>query len=258
MDNWEILIKELSWYGYKIVGKGNCQVYNDASQIVTLHISKAIKMLSVNNQKNIDLFGNLWNEIGKLFKQEVPERDDIIDEKVKTMFIFSVKELSKLVICFPGTNAEDIIKDVLNCDIKKISKEQMSLLPHYKQSIDWVHRLIHRNQYVIKLLRIALKGKERVERYVKKIAYQNRVSGPWSNVYLPEEETKCPWDYEEEDLKNSDRDKWHQERYQKGFENYNGGFVAEGHQWVEPRNQPFLWGDDEENPYPHRDLLFNN
>jgi len=254
MDIWEILKKELNYYGIKLLEHGKCQIHNDDQSPKIQGIIKTARQLtkSINQKKKVFLF--LWEELVELLdKEDVLERK-IVDERMVKLFIFSLKDFSKFLLCFEeleGSKFEKAISDSLNKDIKSFSKEQIYDVSDYKISIDWVHRLISRLMYIRKLLIFASCGRRRIAKYDIKMA--KGVSGPWAHLDLPMQERVFPFGGE---LNARDIQKKRQRRYRKGLENYNKPGVGEGHYWRELRNEPFSWADrGTEDPYPSRHML---
>jgi hypothetical protein len=82
------------------------------------------------------------------------------------------------------------------------------------------------------------------------------VHGPYSNLDLPMEERVFSWSVIDEEVRGRSRDLRTQIRYTKGHTVYNDPMNNNGTYWREIRNEPFLWGKEGENPYPHRNLLW--
>ncbi len=252
MNNWELLKKELSYYNIKLIDNRKCQlIIND--KIKTQSILKTIRQInkSIRVQKN-NLF-SLWGKVIELLEKK-EERDDLIDNKMVDLFVFSLKDLSKFLLCFEDMDNSVFslkIEEALNKDISEFCRCQIYELPDYKITIDWVHRLICRGLYIIKLLSFAMLGEERIGKFEIKTA--RGVSGPWSRLDLPMLERVFPFNNE---IENRTRAKQKQRRYTKGFENYNSGNFSSGHYWRELRNEPFSWENRNfDDPYPGRHLL---
>jgi hypothetical protein len=166
------------------------------------------------------------------------------------LFVFSLKDLTKYLLCFDGAEKSKyymIVSQALSKDVKMFSKDQVYSIPDYKISIDWVSRNVSRLLYVSNLLSLASMGKKRVSQYEIKTA--KGVAGPWSRLDLPMEERAFPFGF---GLRSREKGKQKQRRYRKGLENYNNdGRVGEGHYWRELRNEPYDWMNREyEDPYP--------
>lgn len=254
MDTWLVLEKELDYYGIRLIGNKKCQFCNERGSFSSQGILKTIKefIKEIKNQKKLLL--SLWEDVSQLLQYKT-NKSLICDEKMINLFIFSLKDLSKFLICFDLDQSDfnKQINSALNRDINSFSREQILKLPDYKISIDWVHRNIHRLMYICKLLSYVSVGQESIAKYLMKNA--KGVSGPWSNLDLPLRERV--WPFEDDYLFGRSKDKKRQTRYRKGFENYNSSqFVGEGHYWRELRNEPFSWADrGTEDPYAHRSLL---
>ena len=255
MDTWELLRKELSYYGIRLVSNKKCQIVSEDGEIVQ-GIIKSLKQVNNSIKKQKSVLSSIWDEIHSLLHKECPDNIPI-DEKMERLFIFSLKDLSKFLLCFEEmdeSNFQTCIEESLNRDIRAFNKNQIYKLPDYKIMVDWVHRTISRLIYVSKLLSFAALGKRKVSEYDFKVASGRGVTGPFANLDLPMEERMFPFGQEAESRVRAKR---RQRRYEKGLESYNNdGRVAEGHYWREPRNEPFKWSDRaHDDPYSRRALL---
>lgn len=255
MSTWEILKKELDYYGINLLEHGKCQIYRDSQSPKVQGIIKTSRQINASISKKKKVFLSLWEELSEILDRRDSFIPQPIDDKMIKLFIFSLKDLSKFLLCFEeldGSKFEVAVTDALNKDIKYFSKDQVYESSNYKITIDWVHRLISRLYYIKKLLIFASCGKRKISEYDIKTA--RGISGPWAHLDLPMQERVFPFGGE---LGERNRDKRRQRRYRQGLENYNnGGSVGEGHYWRELRNEPFSWYDRAtEDPYPHRSLL---
>jgi len=254
MDTWEILKKELDYYGVRLLEHGKCQIHNDTESPKIQGVIKTARQISKSINKKIEIFSSLWKELVEILNREDAPDKKIIDERIIKLFIFSLKDLSKFLLCFEeldGSEFEIAISNSLNKDIKFFSKEQIYSVSDYKISIDWAHRLISRLIYIRKLLIFASCGRKKIAEYDIKMA--KGISGPWAHLDLPMQERVFPFGGE---LHARDTQKKRQRRYRKGLENYNKPGVGEGHYWRELRNEPFSWADrGHDDPYPSRSML---
>ncbi len=254
MDTWTLLNKELKYHGIKLVDYTKCQICDDDGQTKTQGVIRTIREINgtVKEQKKILL--SLWNEVIYVLSKQ-SQGTEILDERMVNLFIFSLKDMIKYLLCFENSERSKYYKVVsssLNRDINSFDKNQVDVIPDYKIAIDWVSRVISRLLYVANLLAFASMGPKRVAKYDIKTA--KGISGPMAHLDLPLEERMFPFG---DEVQQREKGKQQQRRYQKGLEEYNGDKrVAEGHYWRELRNEPFSWFDREtEDPYPSRNLL---
>jgi len=255
-NTWDILNKELKYFGIKLINKNKCQFYNKNNVLRTISVKKLIKNIDFNITQNIKLFSEIWDDVFELLNKK-DKNEPCYDYDLKKLFKFSLKELQKLLLIFEdmdNSKFSKIIKNTLNKDINNFSHCQINSLSNYKISIDWLFRLISLHKYLISLLELSCHGKNKLSK--QKIKLARGVSGPWANLDLPMKERV--YDFEVENISGRSRDKKYQRRYYKGLENYNTQGVGEGHYWRELRNEPFAWSDrKEESPYPSRNLITN-
>ncbi len=254
MDTWTLLNKELNYYGIKLINNKKCHISDDNGDIKVQGVIKTIRLLSHIVKKQKQLLLTLWNELVDTL-QDQSSSSEIIDDNMENLFIFSLKDLTKYLLCFD--NAENskyyrIISRALSRDIKIFNKHQIYSIPDYKISIDWISRNISRLLYISNLLSLASMGKKRVSQYEIKTAVG--LAGPWTRLNLPMRERVFPFGF---GLRAREQGKQKQRRYRQGLENYNNSpGVGEGYYWRELRNEPFDWMDRNfEDPYPSRYLL---
>ena len=249
MDTWSLLVKELKYYGIELIDNRKCQIRNDNGDVSTHGVIKTIRILNHYIKKQKQLLLELWNDIMNILQEQSPSTEIIDDDMVK-LFVFSLKDLTKYLLCFDNAEKSKyyiVVSQALSKDIKIFSKDQVYSIPDYKISIDWVSRNISRLLYISNLLSLASMGKKRVSKMEIKTA--KGIAGPWSRLNLPMEERMFPFGF---GLRAREKGKQKQRRYTQGLENYNNdGRVGEGHYWRELRNEPYDWMDrDEEDPYP--------
>ncbi len=254
MDTWALLGKELEYHGIKLIDHTKCQICDDNGQAEVKGVIRTIREINgtIREQKKILL--SLWDEAISLLSSQ-SYVTDILDERMVNLFLFSLKDMVKYLLCFDNAEKSKyykVISSSLNRDINSFGRDQVYDIPDYKLSIDWVSRVISRLLYVAKLLAFASMGPKKVSKYEIKTA--KGISGPWAHLDLPMEERVFPFG---DEVKQREKGKLKQRRYRKGLENYNNdGRVGEGHYWRELRNEPFSWMDRAfEDPYPSRSLL---
>jgi len=255
MDTWALLGAELQYYGIDLISSTKCRIYdNDDKQGEIQGILSTIRSInkSIKQQKRILLL--LWNEIFSILSKQ-DGRKEIIDEKMINLFLFSLKDMVKFLLCFEDAEKSKyyhIVSSALTKDLDSFNKKQIYQIPDYKICVDLVSRSINRLLYISNLLSFASIGQKKISQYNVKTA--KGIAGPWSRLDLPLEERMFPFG---DELQQREKGKQKQRRYTKGLENYNGDpKVGEGHYWRELRNEPFSWFDREyEDPYSHRNLL---
>lgn len=254
MDTWALLGKELEYHGIKLISHTKCQITDDHGQTKVQGVIRAMREINgtIREQKKILLL--LWNEVISLLSEQ-NYATEILDERMVNLFLFSLKDMVKYLLCFENSEKSKyykVISSSLCRDINSFDRIQVYTVPDYKISIDWISRVINKLLYVSKLLAFASMGPKRVSKYEIKTA--KGISGPWAHLDLPMEERVFPFG---DELKQREKGKLQQRRYRQGLENYNGdGRVGEGYYWRELRNEPFSWFDRAfEDPYPSRSLL---
>lgn len=254
MDTWALLCKELQYSGITLLNYTKCQIRDNDGQVKIQGVIRTIRDInkSIKQQKKILLM--LWNEVISLLSQQ-DYATEILDERMVNLFLFSLKDMVKFLLCFEGAEKSKyyyVVSNSLTRDINSYDRQQVYKIPDYKISIDWVSRTISKLLYIANLLAFASMGPKRIAKYDIKTA--RGISGPFAHLDLPMEERVFPFG---DELHQREKGKQKQRRYTQGLSNYNNdGRVGEGFYWRELRNEPFSWFDREtEDPYPHRSLL---
>ena len=254
MDTWSLLNKELQYYGIKLVSNTKCCICDDNGHEKTQGVIRTIRNINSSIKELKKILTMMWDEVVSLLSEQ-NNQVEISDERMINLFVFSLKDMVKYLLCFDGMERSKYYQTVsfaLSRDINSFGRKQIYSIPDYKISIDWVSRMINRFLYVSKLLAFASMGRKRISKYEMKTA--TGISGPWAHLDLPMEERVFPFD---DDFQQREKGRRGQRRYRKGLENYNNdGRVGEGHYWRELRNEPFSWADrGTEDPYPSRSML---
>lgn len=241
----DILKQELLYHGINVIGNNVIEVNN-----VKKNFDKYLYVdLEQDISYNINIFKILWREVVDiLFKKEYCP--NLSSNSEVELFIFSLKDMAKFIEMFEfldNSALKACVQKALNLDIVEYNYKQISAIPDYKISIDWIFRVTNRLCYIKNMLK-SLKSKNKLA---------SGVSGPWSNLDLPMLERVFSWRDIDEETRGKDRDIRRQQRYRKSFEAYNNdGRVGEGHYWRELKNEPFSWYDrKDEDPYYQRYVL---
>ncbi|MHA1471001.1 MAG: hypothetical protein ACTSSP_10655, partial [Candidatus Asgardarchaeia archaeon] len=102
MDTWMLLCKELDYYGIRLIDNKKCEIYDDdggsrvQGVIMTIREIKGI----IKKQKKILLL--LWDEMIELLQGDIPT-EELLDDNMMNLFVFSLKDLSKFLLCFEGS-----------------------------------------------------------------------------------------------------------------------------------------------------------
>lgn len=216
-------------------------------------VNQSIKYYKDKSQKTYEILIDIWNEVKDLLLNRSC-RETVPSSGIDSIFIFAMQDLKRFLYLYPSlNNFNDILsclQNALDADINTFSHECMSKIIEYKLAIEWLSHLVAKNLYIKSLL-IAYKHAE-----PRKVIAKG-VHGPYSNLDLPMQERVFSWTAIDEEVRGRSRDLRNQHRYRMGLERYNSPFVNEGFTWRELRNEPFLWSKQDENPYPHRNLLWH-
>jgi|2_EtaG_2_1085320.scaffolds.fasta_scaffold31174_3 hypothetical protein len=268
---WTTLEKELAINGVELVDNKMCRVL-EGEVLRPRSIVMQIRQVDRDIIKNrTALEDNLSELLKLLMSSEKAEENQAIDPKTVSLFIHSMKAmifsfntyLEGYRFRYKNTGLEissvyDAVRSCMNTDYMKFPKNVILDVPDYKLSMDWLVRNLNKLSYLKRLLLMAMKGKDRIDKYFVKIA--RGVQGPWANLDLPMLERVFEWKDIEEEVRGRDRDIRKQRRYQMGFDHYNdySKKSGEGFYWVEMNNEPYLWTERGDNsPYSGRSSLSN-
>jgi len=245
----DLLKKELAIHGVT-VNQGNVKTKSGV-----LPVGHALALYKAKAKAAFELTEKLWNELSSILREPSP-RNGKATEGIDNIFIHSLQGLKRMVYLFPGLSnfiqIENSICFALSKDINEFSYRIMSKIIEYKMAIEWVGHIIAKNLYIKSL--IAIYAKYLIN---KDVTIAKGVHGPFSNLDIPMQERVFDWSSISDEVAGRENDKQGQRRYKMGLEGYNDPRVNEGFVWRELRNEPFLWGKEGENPYPHRNTLWS-
>jgi hypothetical protein len=247
----ELLEKELSIHGIKVLPQGFIEVEGMGK----MPIQTAISAFKKKARNAYGIVSKLWTDLADTLESSVPSNSPPT-EGIENIFVYAVQGLKRAVALYPGLSdferVDAALCRTLCSDTKSVSYKTMSKVIEYKLAIEWVGHIISRNLYIRSMLVqfYALRRK-------KPETVAKGVHGPFSNLDLPMKERVFEWSEIDEEVAGRDRDIKNQSRYKKGLEGYNDPSINEGQVWRELKNEPFLWGKEGENPYPHRNTLWS-
>ena len=222
--------------------------------------NELVSFIQKRMKDNKKLIRSLWEELKdyiKTYNESYVDKkyQNIIEDKYINIFIFSIKSLYDLSSYFQSlydNNTVHYIYECISSDYKRFSFSFMLKIIDYKMVIEWIHHCILKDLYLIDLL-------SKWNR-ISKIKTAGGTSGPWSNIDLPMQERVYEWDKDgvEEELSGRTKQRMKQPRYWTGIEGYNDPRVREGFVWRDIKNDPYSIEDEDDNPYPHRNLLWNS
>jgi len=248
----ELLEKELSVHGVSIHPGGIIEI----SGYDSLPVREAISVFRDKAKGSYGIVSKLWTDLASLLS-ESSHMNSKPPEGIENIFVYALQGLKRMMFLFPGLKDFDAIEKVLNeslnRDINHFSYKTMSKVIEYKLAIEWVSHLISRNLYISYLMREA-HFQRRQKHKTQAAGFQG--PGP-SNLDMPMKERVFDWSEIDEEVRGRDADIRNQSRYRMGLEGYNDPYVNEGFVWRELKNEPFLWGKEGENPYPHRNALWS-
>lgn len=266
MDERELLKTELAAQGIAVRDDGTCASFRNGEQSV-VSIEAQIDNLTSAIKKNKTLVREIWSEMVQFISARQPNPQPS-GETTQRMFVNTVRMLNRASRKFRSlSSARTPIRQILQNDAADFGETFMSKVIEYGMGFAWVHHLVRQDLYRIDLLRrftgetkiagnaggfhgtFPLSMRERVWKYDEdKEDEENDSSG--NEVGTP---------HMREDLKQTDPVYQFWARRHKLPDTYNDPYsFEEGFVWREMRNDPYEFGDDDENPYPHRNLLWTS
>lgn len=247
----ELVEKELNMHGIFPQQNGMIELGSHGN----ISLSKASVVFKQKAKNAYTIVSKLWNEVSSIldFQSEATSK---APEGLENTFITALQGIKKMIGLYPGLEGynkiEDIISKALCKDINSYSYKLMSKVIEYKIAIEWVGHLIARNLYIRSLiLRFVSLRSQKTETIAK------GVHGPYANLDVGIKERCFEWSDISEEVAGREKEIKSQRWYKMGLEGYNDPYVNEGFVWRELKNEPFLWGKEGENPYPHRNSLWS-
>lgn len=244
----DLLEKELRIRGITPLEGGKFRI-DDAEMLAP----QAIRFFTDKANKNKSLLLGLWQELSSILSHPSVGAGD---QNSQRLFIPALESLHHLASYFDTLHDQGIVDAIyaaLCRDIATFSGRFMMRVVEYRLGIEWTHHLIMRDLYLSAVLRRYLKLFPQVG-----VTTASGVGGPWSNLDLPMQERVFEWDDIAEEMEGRTKDRQSQPRYYMGLEDYHSPRVKEGFYWEEHRRFPYDFNDEDNNPYPHRNLLWKS
>ena len=266
MDERELLKTELAAQGIAVRDDGTCESFRNGKHLV-VSIEDQIGHLHSATRKNKELVREIWTEMVE-FVSARPSNPQPGGETTQKMFINAVRMLNRASRHFRSlSSGKTPLRAILQDDVADFGEAFMSKVIELSMGFSWVHHLIRQDLYRIDLLRrftgetktaanaggfhgtFPLQMRERIWRYDEdQEDEENDSSG--NTVGTP---------HMREDLKQTDPVYQFWARRHKLPDTYNDPYkFEEGFVWKELRNDPYEFDDEDENPYPHRNLLWTS
>jgi hypothetical protein len=246
MNDLETLKSELAVNGISVESDGTCQVHDpNAEMPVSMKCEDKIAQLSESIRLTKREFKNMWVS----FTETLARCDGATVGGAATtekMYVAALKRAYRLANSYHYFAPQRRLLNLrLNQDIKRCPENIMSRAVDYHICLDWLFRGIKNDSYRMYLLKEWIK---KIRMLRNTVAQQMTPAGA---LDLPMKERVWSFSEDEEDFKNSDAEKRHQQRYQLP-ETYNDpDKFEEGFYWREIRNEPYSFWDEENDPYPH-------
>ena len=255
MENLDLLKSELAMYGIKVAGEHSL-IYRGNKE-VSLPIPEMLKHLKKEVSKNKKLFYSLWNEMNEVF-QQFKFGATASNESTQRMFITAIKHLHKLSSeIITVSKYSRILRIALNQDIGVFSESFMSGVVDFSVAINWVDNMVRSDVYRISLLNYYSKRHGiTTAAYADEDTDINGVQGPWSNFDLPMKERVWSFSEDAEDFEESTKKRQNSGRYDLPKTYNSPDEFEQGFYWREIRNDPYRFGDDDSDPYPHDNRWF--
>jgi hypothetical protein len=212
-----------------------------------------ISLLKNRAEQNKTLLLSLWMEIKSIAQEKSFGH---AEEYTVRLFLPAVESLYRMALSFTSLFKRGVVGSlyaVMCKDSADLSSRFMRKFIEYRLGIEWTHHLIMKDNYICAVLADYKKQKS-----ASLMPVARGTPGPWSNLDLPYGERVYPWSQVEDELTSRTKQREAQPRYTMGLESYNNPRVGEGFVWEEVRRYPYDFDSEEDNIYPHRNLLWKS
>lgn len=246
MNDSELIKSELCFQG--LYCDGNECISTRSGQVTRRSVQDEMGELRSAIRENKSLLREIWVEMVKYLSAR-PHSFVEGGEVSQRIFANAVRMLYRTSKRFASLNSgKQLLYSILCQDVVAIGDAFMSRVVDFSMAIDWLHHLVRNDMYRLTLLTA----------YAKNTSVKT-ADGNYG--IFPLEMRERVWSYKEDEEDRDDAknnpvyDFWH--RRNEVSEKYNDPYsFDEGFVWREMRNDPYDFDDEEENPYPHRDLLW--
>jgi uncharacterized protein YacL (UPF0231 family) len=244
MNDNELIKTELCLQGIYVDGS-EC-VSTKSGKEVRCSLEEQVVKLRTAIKQNKALIREIWQEM----IDYISEGQSFFiggGENTQRMFTNAIRMLYRTCKRFNAFNAaKSVFYHILCQDSVYFSEQYMSKIVDFSMAIDWLHHLVRNDMYRVDL----------ISAYLKNISKQKTVTADGNYGIFPLEMRERVWSFKEDeddrdDAKNNPvYDFWH--RRNEISEKYNDPYsFDEGFVWRELRNDPYEFGDEDEDPYPH-------
>jgi len=234
----ELVKSELAFHGIRVTEDGHCYSFMEGEDDPTQStVPEKISEIKYEIEENKRATIKFYMEVCKLLKQH---QNGVAGGTTVTesMFASALKNLFRFAKYYKyfGKTAE-IFKEALSLDSNKFTESTMSQVIDYKICIDWMHHLVRNGSFVSNMLDLYQSNMS------KNVTAQNQMVGPTD---YPIKERAWEWDKDREDFEESEKNNRQQTRFLGGND---AEWLSEGFTWTDPQQEPFLFGDEENDPY---------
>jgi hypothetical protein len=239
---------ELALYGIKLNDNGICDVITDKNKY-RLPVKQVYNKLLASFVDNKEFILSLWLELAKSISnyQKSSSSGSEITQKIFLDAIIWFK--NRCIKSKKLSQYSSLFENISNQDINLFSEQFMSDIINFRLAIDWIERLIRKDRYRILLLSTYYQNTKEAQ------------SGPWTGgVYLDMKERVIDGTGREDDEDKINDGRKLRAPFDKENQigpEYNDPYeFEEGHYFRERNNEPYSFYDQDENPYPHRNILW--
>lgn len=248
MPDLSYLKSELAMYGIRLTDGGQCEVFRGQNATPTT-VQDEVASITDAVKSNKQFVRELWKELGELLKS-APDSETPGNDITQRLFSSAVVWLHTMAGQFRQLVQEKTaLSMALKKDVHRFSEAFMSKVVQYRVVIDWMDQIIRIDSYKLRLLKLAGSAPVTAQ------------SGPWSGgIYLNMDERVLDATGEEDEEDKIQDGRKMMAPYDKEMmlpETYNDPNKFEaGFYYREIRNEPYAFDNEDENPYPHRNLLW--
>ena len=232
---------ELAFHGIRVTEDGQCYSFMEGQDKPSQSsCQEKIALLLREVEENKIIIKVFWKKICTLLLNK-PVGLVGGSQSTEKMFVASLKHLlrfSKRFKHFGKTSK--IFKQALQTDSQRFNESVMSKVVDYKICIDWMNHIVQNGMFCVKLLKYFESNRQ------KQVVAQQMVPG--GSLDLEEEERHWSWDETQEDYEDSRKDYYNQTELSGGND---PEWLSQGFNWNEYRNDPYTYGDEDDDPYPH-------
>lgn len=239
----ELVKSELAFHGIRVTDNGECFSFMEGQdEPVKSNCADKIKHLRYEIEQDKEGLKTFWNKLVGILSN-TPSGSAGGSVSTEKMYAASLKHMYRFANKYRHFQKDaKVIRAHLRLDVKRNNETTMGKVVDYKICVEWLDHIVRQNAYCCKLL--SFFEKNRI--LIKQVNAQQMV--PQGTFDMEGDESdplkERRWEWDDDDFKDDTRP-----QNMEAVVGNDPEWLNEGFNWVDYSQEPYLYGDDENDPY---------